>query len=265
MPVNSIASTSCPAPPDHPAARSKRNWLGTIYHLADAFPRREFPSHARGAMQGEGVCASYHAGKNDNYLYSLNAQTCVIATLYNPESRKGAVIHFDRNIRSHIHDAVEAAMRKIGASCGAGNENIEATLSGGIWFMGGKNIGNPVKEELLRHGLRPSWDNWSFSPCGERNYGVVLDLRTGNVQAFEHRVGIVEELQTPLLEDTASAQSQGLLLSPEQQRADAFMKRVEAPAIVEHADGELRFVKGNQRPPMTEEISGQRIPIHDLD
>ncbi len=51
----------------------------------------------------------------DNYLFSLNAQTCVIASLYNPATKVGAVIHFDHNIRPLIERSVRDVTRRLGA------------------------------------------------------------------------------------------------------------------------------------------------------
>lgn len=239
--------------------------LGSIRHLCDAFPDREDPIYARGAQQGEGVCATYNSNADDNYLYSLNAQSCVIATLYNPANQKGAVIHFDHNISALINEAVKQVIDQIGIP---EEGEIEATLSGGIWFMGGVSIGDPLKEVLALHGITPSWDHWSFSPCSEHVYGVVLDLESGNVQVFEHSAGAVDSFMYPLLKETTDLNRAKQSLSAEQKRANAFMNRIKAPAIFETTYGKklcYADMAHFQRVVTRTDLNQQRIAIHNLD
>ena len=264
MKVNSIASI----PPGLGIAKSIRSnsadskYLGFVKRLSEAFPNKEPPKFTRGAMQGEGVCATYNASNDDNYLYSLNAQTCIIATLYNSESKRGAVIHFDHNIRGLIDESLDFALGKVSHQSHA---QIQSTLSGGVWFMGGGNIGGAVKTALAHRGVEPSWDHWSFAPCMGHNYGAVLDLETGATQVFDHSVDSVSSLLTPLMSDADRLGGRGEPLPPDLARARAFMKRFIAPAIVESGSG-LRFVEGTRPSPVTaSDLGRQRISMHDLD
>ncbi|MFZ4215911.1 hypothetical protein ACOZB2_31690, partial [Pantoea endophytica] len=211
----------------------KNEFLGVIHYIQDAFPGKESPCYLRGALQGEGVISSYNSNKDDNYLYSLNAQTCVIATLYNHNNRTGAVIHFDHNISHLIDEAVNTAICELKKNS---EGTITSTLSGGVWFMGGDSIGDPVKNSLVKNHIKPSWDQWSFSPCTEHNYGVVLNLENGKVDIFEHSMGLLEQFQTPLLKDATIYKNDD---KPEYKRARDFMTRFKQPAITEKANGPI--------------------------
>lgn len=238
-------------------SQSLRNeFIGVVHYIQDAFPGKVSPCYLRGAMQGEGVISSYNSSKNDNYLYSLNAQTCVIATLYNHDNRTGAVIHFDHNISRLIDDAINAAISKLKPN---GNGTISSTLSGGVWFMGGENIGEPVRNSLTKNGIDHSWDQWSFSPCIEHNYGVVMNLENGKVDVFEHSLELVEKFQTPLLMHATKYKDDE---NPEYKRARDFMRRFKQAAIAEKGN-ELRFVDAVINKTITHnDINKFRFPIH---
>lgn len=182
------------------------------------------------ALQGEGVTATYRDDVAANCLYSLNAQTCVIATLYNPDTQSGAVIHFDHNIAHLIDDAIRTALTHIGLDS---ESAISATLCGGIWFGAGESVGAPVQDALRRHDISPTWDQWSFSRCTEHNYGVVLDLKRGDVTLFEHPNHVVEHLITPLLIEAHGSRED----RAEHARARAFMTRFKSPAIMQTPQG----------------------------
>lgn len=87
--------------------------LGRVGDLREAFPGHVFPDATRGALQGEAVVARFSEAA-DNYLFSLNAQTCVIASLYNSATKMGAVIHFDHNIRALIERSIRDVTRRLG-------------------------------------------------------------------------------------------------------------------------------------------------------
>ncbi|MGS0744161.1 hypothetical protein ACVBEF_20465 [Glaciimonas sp. GG7] len=263
MPISAITPTPIYASQNSPAPSPETNYLGTIHYLSEAFPHKTSPCYARGAMEGEGVCAAYDINKNNNYLFSLNAQTCVVSTLYNPVNKMGAVIHFDHNIRVIINQTIQTAIELIKDTKGE-SKTIQATLAGGVWFMQGESIGDPIKESLAQHDIHPSWDHWSFSSCTGRSYGVVLDLATGETNIFEHSIDVIDNFQTPLLREAIDLRNKNQPLSPEQTRADVFMKRVKAPGIAEKYDGKMRFVESNlnQRLVTENEINQKRIPIH---
>ncbi|WP_148051296.1 hypothetical protein, partial [Pseudomonas brassicacearum] len=92
-----------------------RQLAGRVNDLREAFPGHVFPDVSRGALQGEAVVARFSEAAADNYLFSLNAQTCVIASLYNPTTKAGAVIHFDHNIRALIGRSLRDVTRHLGA------------------------------------------------------------------------------------------------------------------------------------------------------
>ena len=211
--------------------------LGQIRHIADAFPARTRPLPARGALQGEGVIARFDAGASDNYLYSLNAQSCVVACLYNPTTRAGAVIHVDHNIRALVDDALSTALARIGR--GAGHEPVRATLVGGDWLSGGADIGGPLRSALLRKGIQANWDHWSYSSCMGNIYGVRLDLAGGATTVFTTTRNAVQEVVEPILRE-ASQGGRGMMA----RRGQRFMARFRQEPLVQRSDGSVRNLDG---------------------
>lgn len=256
MPITPVTRHASPSFPVNLPPKSKCEFIGTIHDIREAFPAHTSPGYLRGAMQGEGVVASYQDRDDDNFLYSLNAQTCVIATLYNPANKTGALIHFDHNITDLIDDAVNRALRQVDP---AGAGQVNTTLTGGMWILAGERIGDCVKQILHKHDLNPSWNEWSFSPCTEHSYGAVLDLKTGNVTTFEHRRDLVETFMTPLL---LQATTNKHLDAPDLERARTFMQRFKLPPIAQGAHG-LHYVHPDGHAPITaRDIEKFRFDLH---
>ncbi|WP_137215886.1 DUF6543 domain-containing protein [Pseudomonas sp. CFBP13508] len=203
--------------------------LGRVNNLRDAFPARVEPLLNRGAMQGEAVVGRAVPGSRDNYLFSLNAQSCVIASLYNPTTRTGAVIHFDHNIRPLIQRSVSGVLERLGYA----GQDIRATLVGGDWVSMGADIGGPVRRVLREHGLQPTWDYWSYSSCLGNTYGVVLNLNNGVSKVFKHSAGQVGDVYKALI-DRAPYSTDRLSI-----RAQNFMDRVRSEALHENAVGSV--------------------------
>lgn len=253
--VSTGAAPSANIPGCMPRAQPQHRFIGNIDDIREAFPSRQSPAIANGALQGEGVTATYRDDAQDNYLYSVNAQTCVIATLYNPDTQSGAVIHFDHNISHLIDEAIGTALTHIGSSAEPG---ISATLCGGIWFGAGESVGAPVQDTLRRYDIWPSWDQWSFSPCTEHNYGVVLDLKQGDVTLFEHSGDAVDRLLTPLLREAQRSREDRAELA----RAREFMTRFESPAIMQTPQG-FAFTQPIAGMAVTQEaVAAQGISIY---
>lgn len=226
--------------------------LGRVDDLRNAFPDRVVPLANRGAMQGEAVVARFVPGWKNNYLFSLNAQSCVIASLYNPATKVGAVIHFDHNIRALIESNVQAVITRLGGSA----KDIRATLVGGDWLMSGPDIGGPVRSVLREQGLRPSWDYWSYSSCLGNNYAVALDLRTGVSTVFKTSMRQVDQLYGPVLSQAGST-SGGLAA-----RAHAFKTRFKRKPLHEDGSGVVVDPAGRRATP--EMIQEQAFPITSL-
>jgi hypothetical protein len=207
--------------------------LGRVRDLREAFPGHVSPDVTRGALQGEAVVARFSEAAADNYLFSLNAQTCVVASLYNPATRMGAVIHFDHNIRALIERSIREVKQRLGGAA----RNIRATLVGGDWLTG-TDIGEPVRLMMRRQGLQPTWDHWSYSSCFGNTYGVALDLRTGVTSVFKTSQDLVERYYTPVL---ARAR---LGTDPVSVRARKFMKRVRSEPLMATANGAVRTLQG---------------------
>lgn len=201
--------------------------LGRVNNLNDAFPRGVEPVLNRGAMQGEAVVAAFRPGSPDNYLFSLNAQSCVIASLYNPTTRMGAVIHFDHNIRPLIERSVTQVLERLGGE----PANIRATLVGGDWLSAGADIGGPLRRVLREQGLQPTWDYWSYSSCLGNSYGVVLNLNNGVSRVFKHSSRQLGGLYNPLFDGSGNV-SAALLT-----RAETFKRRFRSPPLHENAAG----------------------------
>lgn len=221
--------------------------LGRVNDLREAFPGHVFPDVSRGALQGEAVVARFSEAAADNYLFSLNAQTCVIASLYNPTTKAGAVIHFDHNIRALIERSLRDVTRHLGASA----KDIRATLVGGDWLTGA-DIGGRVRSAMRRQGLRPTWDHWSYSSCFGNTYGVSLDLRSGVTTVFKTSRSQVERYYIPVL----ARAKQGS--DPVSVRARGFMARVRSEPLVANASGAVLTPKG--RPATAAQIEAHEFP-----
>lgn len=206
--------------------------LGRVGDLREAFPGHVFPDVTRGALQGEAVVARFSEAA-DNYLFSLNAQTCVIASLYNPTTRIGAVIHFDHNIRVLIERSVRDVMGRLGGSA----KEVRATLVGGDWLIG-TDIGGAVRLAMRKHGLRPTWDHWSYSSCLGNTYGASLDLRTGVTSVFKTSGSQVERFYIPVLARAKNS------TDPVSMRARGFMARMRSDILVENASGVVLTRRG---------------------
>lgn len=150
----------------------------------------------KGAMQGEAVVARFSAGAPVNFLHSLNGQSCVLVSLYNPTTRIGAVIHFDHNVKPLIHTAIGDVLGKLGTP-GSGHR-IRAVMAGGDWLTTA-DIGGPVRSALMRRGLLPSWDHWSYSACFGNSYAMKLDLATGATSVYKLASSHTANFYSPVL------------------------------------------------------------------
>lgn len=223
-------------------------YLGRVGDLREAFSGHVFPDVTRGALQGEAVVARFSEVAADNYLFSLNAQTCVIASLYNPTTKVGAVIHFDHNIRALIERSVRDVMQRLGGSA----KDVRATLVGGDWLTGA-DVGGRVRSVLRREGLQPTWDHWSYSSCLGNTYGVSLDLRSGVTSVFKTSRSQVERYYIPVL----ARAKQGA--DPVSRRARGFMTRLRSEPLVATANGGVHTLQGG-RPATPSQIEAQAFP-----
>ncbi|WGO94081.1 type III effector 1 [Pseudomonas viciae] len=221
--------------------------LGRVSDLREAFPGHIFPDVARGALQGEAVVARFSEAAADNYLFSLNAQTCVIASLYNPTTRVGAVIHFDHNIRALIERSVRDVTQRLGGAA----KDIRATLVGGDWLTGA-DIGGRVRSAMRRKGLQPTWDHWSYSSCFGNTYGVSLDLRSGVTSVFKTSQSQVERYYIPVLARAKKSSD------PVSVRARGFMTRLRSEPLVANANGAVHTPQG--RPATAAQIEAHAFP-----
>ncbi|WP_338474204.1 DUF6543 domain-containing protein [Pseudomonas sp. MS646] len=212
--------------------------LGHVRDLREAFPGHVFPDVSRGALQGEALVARYSEAVADNYLFSLNAQTCVIAALYSPATRTGAVIHFDHNIRALIERSLRDVMQRLDTTA----QEVRATLVGGDWLTG-TDIGGRVRSAMRREGLQPTWDHWSYSSCFGNTYGLALDLRNGVTSVFKTSRGQVERYYIPVL---ARAKKSA---DPVSARARGFMRRVRNEPLVANPSGAISTGQGRLATP----------------
>lgn len=235
-----------------PGGSNEVRYLGRVSRVAEAFPDRTNPVAVRGALQGEGVIARFRPGAGDNYLYSLNAETCVVVTLYNPGTGMGAVLHVDHNIRSLIQNALDEALQRIGHTRADG---LKATLVGGDWLSGGADIGGPVKSLLARQGITASWDHWSWSSCLGNTYGVSLDLVDGATTVFTTTRSAVRQVVDPVLREASTG-----AVSVMGERGRRFMARFRQEPLVQRADGSVRTAGGELASPAL--IDGQALAMH---
>lgn len=228
--------------------------LGRITDLRQISGRNGAPVPERGAFQGEAVVARFDTNAANNYLYSLNAQTCVVLSLYNPATRAGAVIHFDHNIRSLIERSVRDVLARLGGVDVA--RPIRTVMAGGDW-LSGADIGGPVGSVLRSKGLRPSWEYWSYSSCLGNTYGMTLNLSTGVTSVYKTSRNLVESLYDPILRG-ASAGTTALAA-----RARVVLRRVRAEPLREGADGVVLDTLG--KPAAAPEVNQQSIQMILLD
>lgn len=193
------------------------------------------PDNQRGALQGESVVASFSVNAADNYLFTLNVQTCVAVSLFNPVTKAGAVIHFDHNIKPLIEQAVRAVLGRIRSGAA---RDVRAVMAGGDW-LGGQDIGGPVRAVLRQNGIRPVWDHWSYSSCFGNTYGMTLDLRTGVTRVYTMTGDLVDRVLTPMLRSAQQGASGQLAL-----RAQRFMHRVRSEPLYQGSDGVVRNSAG---------------------
>ncbi|MCY1431412.1 hypothetical protein D9M71_473790 [compost metagenome] len=204
-------------------------------------------------MQGEAVVATFNASLADNYLYSLNAQTCVVVSLYNPATRVGAVIHFDHNIQRLINNTVRDVLVRLGAVNAA--QPIRTVMAGGDWLTGA-DIGGPVSAVLRRNGLAPRWEHWSYSSCLGNTYGMTLNLQTGATSVYKTSQNLVASLYDPLLA-RARFNAPGL-----PGRAHTFMSRFRAEPLKEGAGGVVLDSLG--RPATAPAINQQAFTVIEI-
>ena len=229
--------------------------LGRIDDVTDlrrAFPTHDVPVPKRGALQGEGVVAKFIPGAETNYLFSLNAQTCVIASVYNPATKIGAIIHFDHNVTSLINRSVENVIRHLNGPA----KDIRVTLIGGEWLSLGGDIGTAVRSVMRRKRLQPRWDYWSYSSCFGNTYGAVLDLKSGITSVFKTPLTVVEGFYSPL-QQALRRGSRGEFF----ERLQRFEKRFSGDPVVQRASGEIR-IPLQSRAASREEIDAQMFTIH---
>jgi len=211
--------------------------VGQVWEVADAFPARTNPLPQRGALQGEGLIARFDAQGSDNYLYSLNVESCVVACLYNPATRSGALIHIDHNIGRLVEEALDSALQ--GIRQGGEQGRISAILVGGDWLSGGADIGGPVRSALARRGIQADWDHWSYSSCLGNIYGVRLDLAEGVASVFTTTRSSVQKVIDPILLDAVRGGSSAIA-----ERARRFMARFRLEPLVQRADGQITTLNG---------------------
>jgi len=230
-------------------------YLGQVRDIAGAFPARTNPLPERCALQGEGVIGRFNPGATDNYLYSLNIESCVVACLYNPASRRGAVIHIDHNIGRLIESALDSALAAIRQPGLEGR--VGATLVGGDWLSLGADIGGPVRSALARRGIRADWDHWSWSSCMGNIYGVHLDLADGMTRVFTTTRSSVQRLIDPILLDASRGGSSDMA-----RRALRFMTRFRQEPLVQQRAGEVFTLSG--RPATAAQIEAQAFQLSNL-
>ncbi len=194
------------------------------------------PDNQRGALQGEAVVARFVPETADNYLFTLNVQSCVAVSLYNPVTRAGAVIHFDHNIKPLIEQSVRGVLARLRVQA---SEKVTAVMAGGDW-LGGDSIGAPVRAVLRQNGLRPSWEHWSYSSCLGNTYGMTLDLRTGVTRVYTTNGDLVDRVLTPLMRSAQQGAHGPLAL-----RAQQFMSRVRSEPLRQGSDGIVRNSAGH--------------------
>ncbi|MHA6197543.1 dermonecrotic toxin domain-containing protein [Pseudomonas wadenswilerensis] len=230
-------------------------YVGQVWEVADAFPARTNPLPQRGVLQGEGLVARFNPSGSDNYLYSLNIESCVVACLYNPVTHSGAVIHVDHNIGRLVDEALDSALR--GIRQGGEDGRISATLVGGDWLSTGSDIGGPIRAALARRGIQAEWDHWSYSSCMGNLYGVRLDLAEGTTSVFTSTRSAVQKVMDPVLLDASRGGSSDIA-----ERARRFMARFRQPALVQHRGGGISTLDG--KPATEQQIQAQALLLTTL-
>ena len=227
--------------------------LGHISQLREITRGNGQPVAERGAFQGEAVVARFNADLADNYLFSLNAQTCVVVSVYNPATKIGAVIHFDHNIQRLIDATVRDVLGRLGVVNAA--QPIRTVMAGGDWLTGA-DIGGPVSAVLRRHKLVPSWEHWSYSSCLGNTYGMTLNLRTGVTSVYKTTQDLVAKLYDPILA-RARLNASGLA-----GRAHSFKTRFRAEPLKEGGSGVVLDSSG--RPATMPAIDQQKFTLIEL-
>ncbi|MBF0035791.1 RHS repeat-associated core domain-containing protein [Citrobacter freundii] len=143
----------------------------------------------RGALEGEGVVSV--AGKGD--IYSLNAQSCTIASIYDGRSSAGTILHIPTNDATYIDEAIDTALSEMGSEAGP---HMRVQLVGSDW-PSSRPIGVAVEESVRARGMSAEWHHWSL-PCWGHSYGAKLDLSSGVLTVFSHDGADLSEFMKPL-------------------------------------------------------------------
>ncbi|OAI94623.1 hypothetical protein [Pseudomonas putida] len=230
-------------------------YLGRVWDVAEAFAARTNPLPQRGVLQGEGLIARFNPAGSDNYLYSLNIESCVAVCLYNPATRGGALIHVDHNIGRLVEDALDTALH--GIRRGGEEGRISAVLVGGDWLSTAADIGGPLRSALARRGIQAQWDHWSYSSCLGNIYGVRFDLADGATSVFTSTRSSVQKVLDPILLEASLGGSSDIAV-----RARRFMQRFRQEVLVQRRDGQVTTLGG--RPATAQQIEAQALQLTTL-
>ncbi|OLS60935.1 dermonecrotic toxin domain-containing protein [Pseudomonas putida] len=230
-------------------------YLGRVWDVADAFPARTSPLPQRGVLQGEGLIARFNPASSDNYLYSLNIESCVAVCLYNPATRGGALIHVDHNIGRLVEEALDTALH--GIRRGGEEGRVSAVLVGGDWLSTAADIGGPLRSALARRGIQAQWDHWSYSSCLGNIYGVRFDLADGATRVFTSTRSSVQKVLDPILLEASLGGNSAIAV-----RARRFMQRFRQEPLVQRGDGQVTTLDG--RPATVQQIAAQSLQLTTL-
>ncbi|WP_263264989.1 DUF6543 domain-containing protein [Pseudomonas sp. RIT-PI-S] len=173
-------------------------YVGAVADIAEVFPAELAPKAERIALAGEALSAGYNPAQAGNYLIGVETQGSVVATLYNPSTRRGAVINVDHDISTPIQRSVAEAVRSLGPVDSA--LPVQGGLIGGDWLQVPGDILTKVNHALGIEGVLTRPAHWLVGGGLGGVMGVLLDLKTGGTLVWRFTSQGLQAFYDPLRE-----------------------------------------------------------------
>ena len=159
--------------------------LGVIADVSELFPAQVPFKPDRVALAGEAIGAGFDPVRADNYLLGLETRGSVVASLYNPVTRRGALLNIDHGIAAPIDETINQALASLGAVSAA--RPVQGTLMGGDWLALPGDILSKVTHVLGLNAVLAKPVRWLWGMEAGGTGGLLLDLKDGG--SLVYRLG----------------------------------------------------------------------------
>ncbi|MFK0086328.1 hypothetical protein ACIQUS_03430 [Pseudomonas sp. NPDC090755] len=161
--------------------------VDNLAQLRRQMPDGQSPHLSRAVLQGEALVANWVEG-GQNFLYTINLQSCVGVALHNPVTRATALLHVDVTQPGLVRNALSRTLDRIRGDQPA--SAIESVLVGSDWPTLSRSSGTAVFQQLQGLGMTPVWRYYS-TLCFECNYGMSINMTTGAVNIFRNTENVL--------------------------------------------------------------------------